>query len=108
MLKFEDSNKGSRRLLSEDEQDLGEILRLELDRLVSLLHQLMRLPKNASGPRFRRLGRVHRSISEFVTSIAATTTSPAPFRTAGARRDRRCDVTISLCVERSTQSANPL
>jgi hypothetical protein len=46
MLKFEDSNKGSRLLLSEDEQDLGEILRLELDRLVSLLHQLMRLPKN--------------------------------------------------------------
>jgi hypothetical protein len=38
MLKFEDPNKGSRRLLSEDEQDLGEVLRIELDRLVSLLH----------------------------------------------------------------------
>ena len=38
MLKFEDSNKRSRRLLSEDEQDLGEVLRIELDRLVSLLH----------------------------------------------------------------------
>ena len=46
MLKFEDSYKGSRRLLSVDEQDLGEVLRLELDRLVSLLHQLMRSPKN--------------------------------------------------------------
>ena len=34
MLKFEDSNKRSRRLLSEDEQDLGEVLRLELDWLV--------------------------------------------------------------------------
>ena len=38
MLKFEDPNKGSRRLLSEDEQDLGKVLRIELDRLVSLLH----------------------------------------------------------------------
>jgi hypothetical protein len=35
MLKFEDSNKGSRRLLSEDEEDLGEV---ELDRLLTLLH----------------------------------------------------------------------
>jgi hypothetical protein len=38
MLKFEVSNKGSRRLLSEDEQDLGEVLRMELHWLVSLLH----------------------------------------------------------------------
>jgi hypothetical protein len=38
MLKFEDSNKGSRRPRSADEQDLGEVLRMELDRLVSLLH----------------------------------------------------------------------
>jgi hypothetical protein len=38
MLKFEDPNKGPRHLLSEDEQDLGEVLRIELDRLVSLLH----------------------------------------------------------------------
>jgi hypothetical protein len=38
MLKFEDPNKGPRRLLSEDEQDLGEVLRIELNRLVSLLH----------------------------------------------------------------------
>jgi hypothetical protein len=46
MLTFEDPNNGRRRLLPEDEQDLGEVLRLELDRLVSLLHQLMRSPKN--------------------------------------------------------------
>ena len=38
MLKFEDPNKGPRRLLAGDEQDLGEGLRIELDRLVSLLH----------------------------------------------------------------------
>jgi hypothetical protein len=38
MLKFEHPNKGPRHLLSEDEQDLGEVLRIELDRLVSLLH----------------------------------------------------------------------
>jgi hypothetical protein len=38
MLKFEDPNKRPRRLLSEDEQDLGEVLRIELNRLVSLLH----------------------------------------------------------------------
>jgi hypothetical protein len=38
MLKFEDPNKGPRRLLPGDEQDLGEDLRIELDRLVSLLH----------------------------------------------------------------------
>ena len=38
MLKFEDPNKGPRRLLSEDEQDLDEVLRIELNRLVSLLH----------------------------------------------------------------------
>jgi hypothetical protein len=38
MLKFEDPNKGPRRLLLGDEQDLGEDLRIELDRLVSLLH----------------------------------------------------------------------
>ena len=37
MLKFEDPNKGPRHLLSEDEQDLGEVLRIELNRLVSLL-----------------------------------------------------------------------
>jgi hypothetical protein len=46
MLKFEDPKKGSRHLLSEDEEDLGEVLRIELNRLVSLLHQLMRSPKN--------------------------------------------------------------
>jgi hypothetical protein len=38
MLKFEDPDNGPRRLLREDEQDLGEVLRIELDRLVSLLH----------------------------------------------------------------------
>ena len=38
MLTFEDPNNGRRRLLPEDEQDLGEVLRIELDRLVSLLH----------------------------------------------------------------------
>ena len=38
MSKFEDSNKGPRRLLPEEEQDLGDDLRIELDRLVSLLH----------------------------------------------------------------------
>jgi hypothetical protein len=38
MLKFEDPNKGPQRLLSEDEQDLGEVLRIELNRLVSILH----------------------------------------------------------------------
>jgi hypothetical protein len=37
-LKFEDRNKGPPRLLAGDEQDLGEGLRIELDRLVSLLH----------------------------------------------------------------------
>jgi hypothetical protein len=40
MLKFEDPNKGRRRLLSEDEQDLGEVLRIELNRLVSILHPI--------------------------------------------------------------------
>jgi hypothetical protein len=38
MLNFEDPNKGPRRLLSDDEQDLGEDLHNELDRLVFLLH----------------------------------------------------------------------
>ena len=38
MLKFEDPNKSLRRLPPGDEQDLGEVLRIELDRLVSLLH----------------------------------------------------------------------
>ena len=38
MLKFEDPNEGPRRLLPGDEQDPGEDLRIELDRLVSLLH----------------------------------------------------------------------
>jgi hypothetical protein len=38
MLKFEYPNKGPRRLLAGDEQDLGEGLRIELDWLVSLLH----------------------------------------------------------------------
>lgn len=38
MLKFEDLPKGPQRLLLQDEQDLGEDLRIELDRLVSLLH----------------------------------------------------------------------
>ena len=38
MLKFEDPKKGPRRLLPGGEQDLGEDLRIELDRLVSLLH----------------------------------------------------------------------
>ena len=37
-MKFEDPNNGPRRLLREDEQDLGEVLRIELNRLVSLLH----------------------------------------------------------------------
>jgi hypothetical protein len=38
MLKLEDPNKGPRRFLPGDEQDLGEVLRIEVDRLVSLLH----------------------------------------------------------------------
>jgi hypothetical protein len=38
MLKFDDPNKGLHRPLAEDEQDLGEVLRIELDRLVSLLN----------------------------------------------------------------------
>jgi hypothetical protein len=72
MLKFEDPNNGPRRLLPGDEQDLGEDLRIELDRLVfSILPT--RSPKNAPGPRFKRLRRVHRSMSRFVTSRPATT-----------------------------------
>jgi len=38
MLNFEDPNNGPRRLLPGDEQDLGEDLHIELDRLVFLLH----------------------------------------------------------------------
>jgi hypothetical protein len=49
MLKFEDSNKGPRRPLSEDEQDLGEVLRMELDRLVSLLHPADAITEERAG-----------------------------------------------------------
>ena len=90
-LKFEDRNKGPRRLLAGDEQDLGEGLRIELNRLVSLFASCRRGHRRTR-PRFKRLRRVRRSISEFVTSRPATTISPAPFdgRTGGARpRSRR-------------------
>jgi hypothetical protein len=84
MLKFEDPNKGPQRLLSEDEQDLGEVLRIELNRLVSSLHPADTTPKNAPGLRLKRLGRVQRSISEFVTS---TPRRQPRQRAGGARRD---------------------
>jgi hypothetical protein len=53
MLKFEDPNYGPRRLLPGDERDLGEDLRIGLDRLVSLLQpaDLLHPPKNAPGAR---------------------------------------------------------
>jgi hypothetical protein len=49
MLKFEDPNKGPRRLLSEDEQDLGEVLRIELNQLVSLLHPADTITEERAG-----------------------------------------------------------
>jgi hypothetical protein len=49
MLKFEDSNKGSRRLLSEDERELAEVLRIELDRRVSLLHPADAITEERAG-----------------------------------------------------------
>ena len=49
MLKFEDPNDGPRRHLSEDEQDLDEVLRAELDRLVSLLHPADGIPEERAG-----------------------------------------------------------
>jgi hypothetical protein len=49
MLKFEDPNKGPRRLLTEGEQDLGEVLRIELDRLVSLLHPADAITEERAG-----------------------------------------------------------
>jgi hypothetical protein len=49
MLKFEDRNKGPRRLLPGDEQDLGEVLRIELDRLVSLLHPADAIAEERAG-----------------------------------------------------------
>ena len=129
MLKFEDPNKGPRRLLPEDEQDLGEGLRIELDRLVSLLHPASLLlladaiTEERARARLERLRRVRRSISEFVTSSPATIVSPAPFsvvalaarvKVMARRLDdlcfsklRVCDVTIPLCVESPTSSANP-
>jgi hypothetical protein len=49
MLKFKDPNKGPRHLLSEDEQDLGEVLRIELNRLVSLLHPADTITEERAG-----------------------------------------------------------
>jgi hypothetical protein len=40
---------GRRRLLPEDEQDLGEVLRIELDRLVSLLHPADAITEERAG-----------------------------------------------------------
>jgi hypothetical protein len=100
-LKFEDRNKGPRRLLAGDEQDLGEGLRIELNRLVSLFASCRRGHRRTR-PRFKRLRRVRRSISEFVTSRPATTISPAPFdgRTGGAR-PRSWRVVWTTCALRS-------
>jgi hypothetical protein len=53
MLKFEDPSKRPRRLLSEDARNLDEILRIELDRLVSLLHPADAITEARAGPRIR-------------------------------------------------------
>ena len=53
MLKFEDPNKDPGRLLSEDEQDLGEVLRIELNRLVSLLHPADTITEERAGAQFQ-------------------------------------------------------
>ena len=53
MLKFEDPNKGPRHLLSEDEQDLGEVLRIELNRLVSLLHPADTITEERGGAQIK-------------------------------------------------------
>ena len=74
-LKFEDLNKGPRRLLAGHEQDLAKAS--VSSSIGSSLFCILpaRSPKNAPGPGFKRLRRDHQSISEFVTSRPATTIS---------------------------------
>jgi hypothetical protein len=110
MLKFEDRNKGPRHLLSEDSKTWAKSSVLSSIGSSLFCIRLIRSPKNAPGLRLKRLGRVHRSISEFVTSTPVRLPRQRHFALA-ARVEilaRRCDVTISLCEESSTQSANPL
>ena len=75
MLKFEDPNKGPRRLLTGHEQDLAKAS--VSSSIGSSLFCILpaRSPKNAPGPGLKRLRRDHQSISEFVTSRPATTIS---------------------------------
>jgi hypothetical protein len=110
MLKFEDPNKGPRRLLAGDEQDLAKASVSSSIGSSLFCIRADAITEERAGPRFKRLGRVHRSISEFVTSTPLRLPRQRHFALA-ARVEilaRRCDVTISLCEEISTQSTNPL
>jgi hypothetical protein len=101
-LKFEDLNKGPRRLLAGDEQDLAKAS--VSSSIGSSLFCVLpaRSPKNAPGPRFKRLRLVHRSISEFVTSRPATTISRRRLSmVAVAARPRSWRVVWTTCALRS-------
>ena len=109
MLKFEDPNKRPRRLLSEDEQDLDELLRIELNRLVSLLHPADTITEERAAQ--IQSTRARSSVDKRIRDLEPRDDNLAQRLFALAARvenvAHRCDVTISLCVESSTQSANP-
>ena len=102
MLNFEDPNKGPRRLLPGDEQTWAKTSISSSIGSSFFCIPPAQSPKNAPRPSFKRLRRVHRSISEFVTSSPATTISPAPFDgRGGVARPRSWRVVWTTCALRS-------
>jgi hypothetical protein len=79
MLKFEDPNKGPRRLLPEDVQDLGEDLRLELDRLVSLLHPADAITEERARAQIQATP-ARSSVDKSIRDLEARGDTPALFR----------------------------
>lgn len=107
MLKFGDPNKGPWRLFPGDKQDPGEALRIELDRLVSLLHPADAITEGPARARAEPLRRFHRSISEFVARSPATTISTAFRRLRRRRESWRVVWTTCHCKVACWQCRNP-